>query len=172
MKRKFAEMAGLAILVSACGPDGEPDETPNWGEFDAAQEAEAPKLQPALAPSSDVADLLNVRRAENGLPPLSPSAKLSVAAQVHVQDMAKNGFFSHTGSDNSSVGDRVRAQGYNFCFVAENIAQGQKTAAETMQSWMDSPGHRQNNLSPKATEYGAARGAGDYWVLVFGRSGC
>lgn len=121
---------------------------------------------------ADIGGLLNAARAENGLPPLSMNPKLAAAARVHAQDMARGGFFNHVGSDNSKPSQRVRAQGYGYCFVAENIAQGWKTPEQVMQGWMDSPGHRKNNLSSKASEYGAARAEGDYWVLIFGRPGC
>ncbi|WP_298261394.1 CAP domain-containing protein [uncultured Litoreibacter sp.] len=127
----------------------------------------------ASAVSQDeVGSLLNTERAKQGLHALTMNPKLAAAARVHAQDMARAGFFSHTGSDGSMPADRVRAQGYGFCFVAENIAQGQPTAGQVMQAWMDSQGHRRNNLSSAARDYGAANAQGDYWVLVFGASGC
>lgn len=121
---------------------------------------------------NDIGGQLNAIRAANGLPALAQSAQLTAAARLHANDMATNGFFGHTGSDNSSLGQRVRAQGFGYCYVAENIAQGQPSVSAVMTSWMNSAGHRANNLSPKPTQYGAARASGDYWVLVFGRPGC
>ena len=138
----------------------------------AASSPSAVTLITTAASRTDVGALLNAARAENGLPPLSPNAKLAAAARVHAKDMARGGFFSHVGSDKTKPSQRVTAQGYRYCFVAENIAQGWKTPEHVMQGWMDSAGHRSNNLSTKATEYGAARANGDYWVLVLGRAGC
>ncbi len=169
MKTNAVIMAGLAALLISCGPDAEPETSPDFRALDAAQDVD---VVAQAATGSDVGSLLNARRAENGLPALTPSAQLAAAAQVHAQDMVSNRFFSHTGSDNSSVGQRVRAQGYGYCFVAENIAQGQPTPDAVMQSWMNSSGHRANNLSRLAVEYGSARGAGNTWVLVFGKPGC
>lgn len=37
------------------------------------------------------------------LPPLKLSKSLSVVAQSHADDMSKNNFMSHTGSDGSSL---------------------------------------------------------------------
>ncbi|EPX81182.1 CAP domain-containing protein [Litoreibacter arenae] len=121
---------------------------------------------------ADIGALLNNARAKAGLSPLAPNAQLTAAARIHAQDMARGGFFSHQGSDRSTPSRRVVDQGYDFCFVAENIAQGWQTPQQVMQGWMDSAGHRANNLSTKATEYGAARARGDYWVLVLARPGC
>lgn len=120
----------------------------------------------------EIGSLLNAERAAAGLSALSRNLKLEAAAAVHAQDMAGTGDFSHIGSDGSKPSARVKSQGYSYCYVAENIALGQPDAGAAMASWMESAGHRKNNLSEKATEYGAARAAGNYWVLVFGRPGC
>ncbi|MEP3347924.1 MAG: CAP domain-containing protein [Litoreibacter sp.] len=164
MMRQFCAIGAVVGALTACTPD-EPANSP------------PPVAGPITASATavtraDVGAFLNAARADNGLSPLRANPQLAAAARAHAQDMALVGFFSHGGSNGSSVSDRVRAQGYNFCFVAENIAQGQQTAEQVMQGWMNSPGHRRNNLSTNAAEYGAARADGDYWVLVFGRSGC
>lgn len=137
-----------------------------------------PEEPAAVAPQQvsvtqdEIGGLLNAERAALGLPGLARNARLEAAALLHAQDMARTGNFSHTGSGGSKPSGRVKTQGYSYCYVAENIAQGQPDAGTAMRSWMDSPGHRKNNLSKKATEYGAARAEGNYWVLVFGRPGC
>ena len=170
MRVLSAALMGASLVLVGCGPEAEPETTPDWAIFDAQVEAEAVAVTSGGG-AGDIGGLLNAARAGNGLAPLSASAKLAAAARVHAQDMARNGNFSHTGSDGSKPSARVRAQGYGYCFVAENIAQGYPTAERTMAGWMNSPGHRRNNLSTKATEYGAAK-AGEYWVLVFGTPGC
>lgn len=121
---------------------------------------------------ADIGAILNELRGQKGLSALTVSGKLTKAAAAHAQDMARRDFFSHTGSNGSALGDRVRAQGYGFCFAAENIAKGQKSERDVLQSWMASRGHRKNMLHRKATEYGIARASGDIWVLVLGRPGC
>lgn len=120
------------------------------------------------AASATVTDI----RARNGLPPLTVSAALTRAATAHAQDMQANSFFSHTGSNGSGIGDRARAAGYGFCFIAENIAQGQGSLDQVMEGWMGSTGHRRNILSEGAQEFALVRGAGSTWVMVLGRSGC
>lgn len=116
-------------------------------------------------------DQTNALRAEAGQAPLAVSGVLTRAAEGHARDMAQNGFFSHTGSDGSGVGDRARAAGYRFCFIAENIASGQSSMDGALSAWMGSADHRRNILSEGAREFALAR-AGDIWVMVLGRPGC
>ncbi|HEX7594256.1 MAG TPA: CAP domain-containing protein, partial [Anaerolineae bacterium] len=67
--------------------------------------------QGASAQSPDaVADLaarVNRERLARGLVPYALNAKLTAAAQAHANDIARTGNFSHTGSDGSTVFDRV-----------------------------------------------------------------
>jgi len=122
----------------------------------------------SMAAKSAVADI----RARHGLPSLGTSAALRQAAAAHAQDMRTNGFFGHTGSDGSGIGDRARAQGYGFCFIAENIAKGQGSLGQVIEDWMGSTGHRRNILSEGAREFAVVRDEGNIWVMVLGRPGC
>lgn len=114
---------------------------------------------------------VNELRADGGLGALDVSASLGRAAAAHARDMAEAGFFSHTGSDGSGIGDRARAVGYGFCFIAENIAKGQSSLDEVLDGWMASTSHRRNILSEGAREFALAR-EGDTWVMVLARPGC
>lgn len=120
----------------------------------------------------DAARALNTLRAEKNRPPLAYSARLGQAAAAHAQDMAEKGYFSHAGRDGSSAGSRVRAAGYGWCFVAENIAKGQRTLEAVMAAWEASRGHRRNMLSREAQEFALARAPGDIWVMLLARPGC
>ncbi len=85
--------------------------------------------------------------------------------------MSTKGYFSHRSANGDTLGERVRAQAYRYCMVAENIAKGQPNERSAIESWMQSPGHRRNILDSGVTEYGMA-GVGDVWVLVLARPGC
>lgn len=111
-------------------------------------------------------ELVNQERKSNGANPLTMDVKLVEAADTHAEDMYDNRFLSHTGSDGSSVGQRVRRKEYQWTRVAENIAQGQRTITEVHNSWMNSSGHRRNILNGNYTQIGLAR-RGYYWVQVF-----
>ena len=115
---------------------------------------------------------LNALRAENGRAPLSYSAMLENAATRHAEDMARRQFFSHTGSDGSDVAERVTQSGYRWCFVAENIAQGQRGLMEVMEDWSASPPHRKNMLSREVTEFALVQGPGFVWVMVLAAKDC
>ena len=127
-----------------------------------------------------VVELTNQFRAQNGLASLTFNSKLSDAAQTHSQNMAIQDFFSHTGKDGSSAGDRVTQAGYNWRTVAENIAAGQRTPSEVVDAWINSPGHRANMLNTTIKEIGVgyfflAEDTGTanynaYWTQDFGKS--
>lgn len=122
----------------------------------------------AVAAQADPAALgaVNAVRADNGRAPLVYDPALEAAARAHGQDMARAGFFSHTWSDGSDIGQRLRRAGYAFCFGAENIAAGQRSLEQVMAAWMGSRGHRRNILHRRAQAFGLARVTGDRWVMV------
>jgi uncharacterized protein YkwD len=99
---------------------------------------------------------------------------LADAAHRHSSDMATQDFFAHTGSDGSTVSERVTDTGYDWWTVGENIAAGYTTAAAATQALLKSPGHCANIMNPSFEELGAARSAnidsyyGIYWTQVFG----
>jgi uncharacterized protein YkwD len=113
------------------------------------------------------ATLLNDTRADQGVAGLSSNAALAEAALGHAADMAQHDYLSHTGLDGSTPGDRAEAAGYNWDFIAENIAKGFSTETGVMDGWMTSPGHRDNILDPRADDFGLAR-VDDIWVLMLG----
>ncbi|MFI8962593.1 sigma-70 family RNA polymerase sigma factor [Streptomyces sp. NPDC053493] len=124
-------------------------------------------------PGSDaqqVIDLVNSERAQAGCGPLTENALLTRAAQGHSDDMAARNFFDHTNPDGDGPGERVTAAGYRWSTYGENIAMGQRTPAEVMESWMNSPGHRANilNCSFKEIGIGIHSAGGPYWTQVFG----
>ena len=114
----------------------------------------------------------NRERAQHGLAALTLEPRLTAAAQAHGEDMVNRRFFAHDSPDGRSVADRVLAAGYTYRVVAENIAAGQRTVAEVVDGWMNSPGHRANILSPDVRQIGIgfATGGeyGTMWVQVFG----
>lgn len=109
---------------------------------------------PDLSMIEQIVKLTNEERAKEGCPALKSNRKLNRAAQQHSNDMMQNGFFSHTGSDGSSVGNRVREMGYSYRRVAENIARGYRSPEAVMEGWMNSSGHRANILNCSLTEIG------------------
>ncbi len=107
--------------------------------------------------------------------PLSWHCTLGDVALAHSRDMGDHNFFSHTGSDGLSPGDRVRNAGYDWSTVGENIAAGQPSIDAVMSSWLSSAGHCANIMRSSYTEFGAASyvvNGSDYpiyWTQVFAR---
>lgn len=128
---------------------------------------EVTRLDTSGAPAgAPMAQAVNAFRAQNGRPPLRENRRLVAAAQAYARVQHSTGGISHVGPNGSRVSDRIRAQGYDACFWAENLAKGQGSVPEVVQDWIESPGHRRNLLS-QASEFGYGR-YGDTWVIVFG----
>jgi len=118
--------------------------------------------------------LVNKARAQNGASPLGINQDLTSAAQQHSDDMARTNNMDHTGSDGSSPGDRCQKAGFNWSAVAENIAFGQDSMDSVMDSWLNSPGHRENIMNPEYTMMGSAvsySGSTPYYTQDFGCDG-
>ncbi|MCT9007961.1 CAP domain-containing protein [Streptomyces rhizosphaerihabitans] len=120
----------------------------------------------------EVIALTNTERASAGLPPLSADATLTTAAQAHSADMVARDFYAHESPDGSRPWDRAAAAGCTRRSIGENIACGQRSPAEVVRGWMDSPGHRANILKRDFTHIGIGLAggsrAGTYWTQLFG----
>ena len=102
----------------------------------------------------EILDLLNAARASDGKAALTVSADVSRGARSWSCDMATSGNFRHAD---------LRSAGVN----GENIAWGQRSASEVHQGWMNSPGHRDNRMSDRWTEYGVGVCSDDSGRLYF-----
>ncbi|WP_328744470.1 CAP domain-containing protein [Streptomyces sp. NBC_00285] len=122
--------------------------------------------------TDEVVALTNRERTGAGLPPLAVDPLLARAAQAYSADMAVRAFYSHTSPEGTQPWDRAAAAGSTRRSIGENIACGQRSAAEVVEGWMNSPGHRANILKPAFTHIGigfAGGGpAGTYWTQLFG----
>ncbi|MCK8601750.1 MopE-related protein [Desulfoferrobacter suflitae] len=127
-----------------------------------------------LEQEREIINLVNQERKKNGLSPLTNVDSLNVAARRHSEDMAKNDFMSHTGSDGSSPWDRMLDAGYYLTTGGENVAAGYSTPAAVFVGWMNSAGHRDSMLNPGFCDigagyaYNAQSSYGHYWTLTFG----
>lgn len=121
--------------------------------------------QPLLA-NSAATEKLNALRTSKGLARLEYSEPLEAAAKAHALDMAQHDYFAHEGRNGSSVGDRVRKQGYRWCYVAENLTKGQRSLDQVMKGWENSPGHYKNMVSSQAAEFGLFEGPDRIWAMV------
>ena len=133
--------------------------------------------QPAATPAADasissieqqVLTLTNQERAKEGLKPLATDSALMDSARAKSSDMSNNNYFSHTSPTLGSPFDQMKAKGIQYKAAAENIAMGQRTAAEVVKGWMESPGHRANIMNGNFTHIGIGYVAqGHYWTQQF-----
>lgn len=121
--------------------------------------------------AQDAGDFIAQMRAERGLSALKPSAKLEKAAAAHAKELARTKAYSHKGANGSTPGSRAKRAGYRWCFVAENIAWGQRDVPRVMATWKASKGHYGNIIRHEAKEFGLAR-SGNVWVLLLGARRC
>ncbi|MEG1410554.1 MAG: CAP domain-containing protein [Terrisporobacter sp.] len=119
----------------------------------------------------EVLRLVNVERSKRGLKPLTLNTKLSSVATTKSQDMINKNYFSHTSPTYGSPFDMMKQFGISYRSAAENIAKGQTTPAQVMNSWMNSSGHRANILSANYTELGVGIAKSSngtiYWTQMF-----
>ena len=120
---------------------------------------------------AQVVQLVNQERAKHGLRPLTANWELARVARIKSQDMRDRRYFSHQSPTYGSPFEMIRAFGISFVAAGENIAAGQTSPQAVMNSWMNSPGHRQNILNATFTEIGVgyAKGGayGHYWTQMF-----
>lgn len=124
------------------------------------------EVPPGLAGlRAELLALTNAERAAAGLAALSPDARLDAAAQAQACRIAETGRLNHRGSWLAGLGRRLRREDYPFAMAVENIGGGQRTAAEIVAGWRESPAHRVNMLSRDAREvgFGVARGDRGAW---------
>lgn len=128
----------------------------------AALGADTPPTTAPVSLADAILSRTNAARRKQKLAELKADPRLAAAAQGLADHMARTGQFSHQ-ADGRTPAQRVEAQQYQWTFVAENIAfrsdagiSPDDTARLLMEQWLTSPGHRQNILSPQATQFGAA----------------
>lgn len=121
--------------------------------------------------AQQVLNLVNKERAKVGVQPLTLSEKLTSIANTKAKDMADKNYFSHTSPTYGSPFDMLKQFGVSYSYAGENIAAGQKTPEEVMNSWMNSSGHKANILNKNYTQLGVGyvKGGqyGTEWVQLF-----
>ena len=135
-----------------------------------------PKSQTGMS-ITGVLKYTNIERVKYGLKPLTLNKKLSNSAVAKVDNMFALQYFEHDSPTGQTAADLVRAEGYAFQSVGENLALGDfGTDQKLVEAWMNSPLHRKNILNPKFSDLGLAVAKGMFkgdmqWLAVqhFGR---
>lgn len=116
------------------------------------QPVSEPKTIDVNALENAIHQEINNQREQNGLKPLSYDQKLATIARNHSQDMALNNYFDHISPNGKGLLDRYR-EGQYPCFalsgenIQQNFADQSDLSNSIVDSWMNSPEHRDNLLS-------------------------
>ena len=101
-------------------------------------------------------ELINQKRVEIGLEPLTWNNDCAKIARLHSENMANDHFFNHAGLDGTMVNDRADEIGLSrWRAIGENIAYnfGYENPLETaVEGWLKSPTHRENILNNRWKE--------------------
>jgi hypothetical protein len=86
--------------------------------------------------------------------------------------MFQKQYIGHVSPTGEQASDHAQRLGYHYKIIAENIASGNfLNNQKVIDGWMQSPGHRQNVLSPDIKEIGVAIDRGQFqgansWIAV------
>jgi uncharacterized protein YkwD len=100
--------------------------------------------------------LINERRAENGLGPLTEEHRLEVAAQGHSVSMNRRNFFAH-GDFQGRIARTGYLAGASSWAIGENLRWGSGglgSPKSAVSAWMASAGHRREILSGRYRDIG------------------
>ena len=101
-----------------------------------------------------IAEAINSRRREAGLPELSLGQRLSAITSVRAYESSVT--FSHTRPDGRDCFSVLGDYGKGYGHAGENLLQCSDgySAADMVELWMGSAGHRANILDPEVTNLG------------------
>ncbi len=85
-------------------------------------------------------------------PDLTWNEKLEKAAWLHSKEMSDSAYFSHTGRNGSTPGNRISKMGYQWKVYEENIALGVLTERTLIKGLMGSLVHCKAMMNPNVRE--------------------
>ena len=123
--------------------------------------------------TGQIESLINTARTQASLNKLSINSQLTAAAQGHSVDMACHSLLSHTGSNGSTIEQRIVAAGYTPTNYIEIIYAG-GDPQQTFNWWMNDQVHHDAIMNTGVTEMGggyayvADSTYGSYYTVDFG----
>ena len=101
-----------------------------------------------------ILELMNQKRIETGLIPLTMDSTLLQVARYKSDHMIQYNYFDHTTPDGSKWTSWLKTIGYKYTSTGENIAYNNYDAVELFNQWWNSPGHRANMMNPSYNKVG------------------
>ena len=103
-----------------------------------------------------ILNLVNQKRTEANLQPLSISNELNTAATSKGNDMFSKDYWAHVSPTGATPWVFINSAGYEYIYAGENLARNFNTAEEVVEAWMNSPTHRANILKSEYNDIGLA----------------
>ena len=150
---------GAPTVKPTAAPTAKPTATPKPTQSIAPTKAPSPTSTVDYTTNSIQAqeqtafNLLSKDRLNNGVSALTLDAELCNLARLKSIDMKENNYFAHQSPTYGSAADLLRAKGYAFTAVGENIAH-HATVDKAQAAFMSSTSHRQNILGSQWTKVG------------------
>ncbi|MBI9114623.1 CAP domain-containing protein [Sanguibacter suaedae] len=150
--------AAAGLLLGACGQADGPTTTPTQAPSTQSVAPVSPGTDDAPADlgtpeeyAQQVVDETNAARETEGLEPLAPSSCAEEQALPRAEALvADGGELVHAPLAPVSAACEPASR------AGENLSRAAASAADVVDAWLGSPGHRSNLLSPEFTELGVA----------------
>lgn len=106
--------------------------------------------------TTDIYNLSNQERTNNGLPPFNLQPQLANAAYAKANDMFAKNYWAHVSPDGTTPWHFISSAGYSYASAGENLAKDFNFSSGVVAGWMGSPTHRANVLSSAYSDVGYA----------------
>lgn len=138
-------LLALLVLLAACSTEPGPRTSPP-----VVSGAATPVALDPVAYAAALVTSTNAARDAEGLPALAGSACAERAAATRAQALVGRAELEHAPLDGVVRDCAPSAK------AAENLSRASAPAADVVDAWLGSPGHRDNLLDPDLTEVGVA----------------
>lgn len=103
---------------------------------------------------NNILELMNQKRTEAGLNPLTLDSTLLQIARYKSNHMIQFGYFDHTTPEGNNWTSWLNTINYNYTTTGENIAYNNYDPVGLFNQWWNSSGHRANMMNPSYTKVG------------------
>ena len=101
-----------------------------------------------------ILELMNQKRTEAGLQPLTMENTLLQVARYKSNHMIQYNYFDHTTPDGDKWTSWLEVIGYSYTSTGENIAYNTYDSVELFNQWWNSPGHKANMMNASYNKVG------------------
>lgn len=127
--------------------------------FSKPEPVKAGPLPQPVSTGNVLVDEINKIRFANSLPSVTLDQSLSNIASDRTEDMTKNNYYAHKGSDGAYFNDLMNKAGIKYDFACENLdlSFSGDNASQYIEDWMNSTkGHRECLLNDKVKKVGVS----------------